>query len=417
MHRLFLFILFFKFIQPVVGQVFEDRVYDPSIKTVLLYNTAVEQSLPILKLNSSEKLLLSFDDLSIDLKDFSYTIEHCTSDWKSSRLVQSEYIDGFYDNPLNTYRFSFNTRQPYTHYELNLPNDNMSILLSGNYIVKVYRSGNSESLALTRRFIVIDTKVSINALIDRSSVVNDRTKKQKINVSIDHPEIRIDNPFNDIKVVVMQNGRWDNAKFNTSPTFIRLNQLVYDHVDANVFDGLNEFRKFDTRSMRFLSERMERIETDTANVVYLQDDPVRQYDRFVTDIDMNGNFFIRNREGRQPELDADYVYVNFALDYGTQNPYGNFYVLGKMNDWQANEKSKMKYNFSTRRYEAALFLKQGIYNYTYAFVAKDAQLIDMTLTEGNHFDTENDYIILVYHRRTGSFYDELIGMHELNTRN
>lgn len=415
MKKSILGILFLTCVLGASAQVYEDMIYQKEIRTVLFYNENQEQSLPLMQLNSGEKLLLSFDDIATDYFPVSYTVVHCDANWTESNLVPMDYMTGFNENPINNYRFSYNTLERYVHYELELPNNDVSLLLTGNYVLKVFAQGDPDQLLFTRRFMVYRNTVSIDALINRTSVVSERNKKQKLDITVNHQDVRIDNPFSDIKVVVMQNGRWDNAKYNTKPSFIRTNQLVYDNVDANIFDGLNEFRKFDIRSMRFLSERMARIDREDRFKVYLLDDKVKSSERYVSDIDMNGNFFIRRLDGGKSELEGDYVDVHFSLDYGAQNPYGNFYVVGKFNDWRISDDSKMTYKLSSRRYETTLFLKQGVYDYMYVFVANNATLEDATVTEGSFFDTENDYLILVYQRRTGSRYDELIGMRKLQT--
>ncbi len=402
-------LLLFACMNPVYAQVYEDRIYHSNIHSLLLYNERSEQSFPLIALNSEEKLLLSFDDFSLLTQTYYYTIEHCTHDWQASNLSQVQYINGFFENPITEYRFSFNTIQNYTHYELSFPNSDMKILLSGNYILKVFLPGESDQPAFTRRFMIYDSKVGVRTSMDRSSVINDRFKKQKINLNVFHPDLNITNPFDELKVYVMQNTRWNTAKLNTRPTFIRKNELVYDHVDANIFDGGNEFRKFDIRSTRFMSERMAKLIADTVNRVYLLEDISRNNNRYVTEIDMNGNFFIRRTEGTKPEVEGDYVHVLFSLDYGAHNPYGDFYVVGKFNDWRKTEVNKMTYNLASRNYELELYLKQGIYDYQYVFIAKDARLEDVGMIEGNFYDTENDYQVLVYHRRVGNQYDELVG--------
>jgi hypothetical protein len=387
---------------------YEDKTYLKEIKTIQFYNTSSEQSFPLIHLNSNDQLILSFDDLSDDTKNLYYTIEHCSADWQSSGLIQSQYLDGFFDNPLTDYRFSNLAKNRYTHYELNIPNQYCKPLLSGNYLLIVFMDNDHSKPLLTRRFMVADNQVSVDAFVDRSSVIDDRNKKQKINFTINHPELNIANPFEEIKIWVLQNNRWDNALLNKKPTFIRNGQLLYDDVNANVFDGLNEFRRFDIRSTRFLGERMSRIINDTT--VYIQEDKSRQFDRYVTDLDYNGNFFIRRNEGSNPDVDADYINVNFFLDADMSSRYGDYYVIGKFNDWKISESNKMKYNDSYHGYRLETKLKQGIYNYYYVFVAKDAKTVDIASIEGNHYDTENDYTILVYQKKTGNRYDELIGV-------
>ena len=91
------------------------------IKTLLCHKKEDELSLPILNLNTDNQLLISFDDLDADIKDYYYSIIHCNWDWTESDLMQSEYVTGFTDEPITDYEFSFNTIQKYTHYTFNFP--------------------------------------------------------------------------------------------------------------------------------------------------------------------------------------------------------------------------------------------------------------------------------------------------------
>ena len=190
--------------------------------------------------------------------------------------------------------------------------------------------------------------------------------------------------------------------------------LRFDHVDANVFNGLNEHRRFDIRSTRFLSERLAKINSDSIWDVYVIEDRPKNPLRYVEEMDLNGNFFIDRTDFGEGALNADYVNVHFTFNYGTQNPFGTFYVLGRFNDWKATDASAMKYNLNSGRYEANIYLKQGIYDYMIGFKANKSNFVDFSPVEGNFYDTENNYRIIVYYRRTGNRFDEVIGVKDWN---
>ncbi len=414
--RIILFVINFILISNLVhAQVFEDKIYDENIHTVQLYNSKTEQSFPIITLNNNESLTLLFDDLAEEYKNLSYSIQHCTADWKASNLNLMEYYEGFTENYIVNYRFSYNARQTYTHYALNFPNIDVKLLLSGNYCIKVYKTGDPEHPLFTKRFMIMDPKVQVDHLVNRSTTISDRNKKQKIDFDILYADFRVDNPLGQFNVVVMQNDRWDNTKSNIKPTFFQEGKLQFNHVDANVFDGLNEYRRMDLRSIRFLGEHVSNISIDSTNEMILLTDIPRYSERFVNDFDMNGNFMVRKIDASSPNYEADYIHVHFRFDYGSQNPYGDYYVLGKFNNWSATEKYRLKYNPTYRIYEADVLLKQGVYNYMYGFKARNASLVDIASVEGTFFETENNYRIMVYFRRTGSRYDELIAVKEFNT--
>lgn len=395
---------------------YEDYVYRPNIKTVQLHDESFEISQPILNLNSAEKLKLSFDDLDADLKNYSFTVIHCSNNWEPSGLVTAEYLDGFQDITINDYRYSFNTLQKYTHYNALFPNNSARLTKSGNYILKVYQDGNTDKIILTRRFMVYENKVMITAKSSAASIIADRNFKQEIDFTINHTGYTITNPFTDLSVVITQNNRWDNAKTTLKPLFVKDMELVYDFDEENVFTGGNEFRNFDMKSIRYQSDRIGDVKSDSAgNQVYLLPDEKRTFKRYYTNADINGNYLVKVQEGNHSEVEADYCYVHFFLPYDDVLTDGNLYIFGAFNAWKCNQDNLMVYNNKRFGYEGKVYLKQGYYNYEYVFLKDGATAADETLLEGMHYETENDYTIYVYHRKQGTFYDQLIGVKRLNS--
>lgn len=395
---------------------YEDYIYKKSIKTVQLRDESFELTQAIISLGSQEKLKLSFDDLDGDLKNYSYTVIHCNADWVPSDLMPNEYIDGFIDNSIIDYRYSFNTLQNYTHYNALFPNSSMRITKSGNYLLKVYQDSNPENIVLTRRFVVFESKVMIESKVQAASIIEDRLFKHEIDFNIDHTGYAITNPFSDLKITITQNSRWDNAKTNLKPVYVKDQQLVYDYDEENVFPGGNEFRPLDIRSMRFHSDRIYGIKTDSAGYhVELLSDEKRTFKRYYSQPDMNGNFIVKVQEGNNSEVEADYCYVTFFLPYDAPLTDGNLYVFGAFNAWKCNRENLLHYNEKRFGYECTLYMKQGYYNYEYAFLKDGVTAADETLIEGMHYDTEDDYTIYVYHRQQGTFYDQLIGVKRLNS--
>lgn len=395
---------------------YENYVYKPNIKTVQLYDESFELSQPLLALGSTEKLKLAFDDLDADLKTYSYTIIHCNANWEPSDLVPAEYIDGFIDNTINDYRYSFNTLQKFTHYTATFPNNSLRITKSGNYLLKVYVDGNPDNLVLTRRFMIHQNFVNIISRVTQSSIIEDRNYKQELDFTINHAGYEIKNPYNDLNIFISQNNRWDNIKTGFKPQFVKDNELVYNYDELNVFPGGNEFRYFDIKSLRFHSEFVYAVKIDSlGNHVDLYAEEKRSYKRYSTYTDMNGNYFVKVQEGNNSDVEADYCYVKFFLPYTDPLVDGNLYVFGAFNDWRCNKENLMHYNEKRLGYECTLYLKQGLYNYVYAFLKDGSTVADETLIEGSHYETENDYMIYVYHRQQGTFYDQLIGVKRLNS--
>jgi hypothetical protein len=392
-------------IEPTI--IYKNETFNRQIKTVLCHNTIDELSLPIINLNSAEQLLISFDDLDTDIKDYYFTIIHCKSDWTASDLMQSEYIDGFTDEPITNYEFSFNTLQKYSHYSFNFPTEELKPLLSGNYVFKIYEQGG-ETIAF-KRFMVLETMLTIKAEVRRATLVDDRKTKHEIDFIIKHPNITIADPFSDIKVTIKQNNRGDNAITDLKPLFVKNNELIYDYQEDNTFWGNNEFRHFDIKSLRYQSERIKEIIFDsTYHHVYLFNDRKRPYDRYSIEPDINGKFLIKSQEGWKSSIEADYAFVHFTLPVDHIS-YGELYVIGEFTNWQLEASNKLKYNADKIQYEASIYLKQGYYNYHYALKDTTTNRVDVSFIEGTHYQTRNDYYIYVYYRAVGDRYDRFVG--------
>lgn len=401
---------------------YDDYIYKPYIRTVKFYESSWEYNPAVISLYGNEQLLLSFDDLEGESKQYAVTFVHCNSDWTPSNLMTTEYLNGFQELSVLNFSFSLNTYQKYTHYELSFPQagtqQNTQFTKSGNYLLKMYLNGDPENVVLTRRFMVFDTKASIATVFRPVMGGGEQFKKQHFDFTITGVNYDINNPYKDMNVVLVQNNRWDNAITDIKPTFLGNNEYTYSLDDASTFNGGNEFRYFDVRSTRFLTERVKEIirDNDLKYQVYLHDDEIRSTKPYLFYNDINGNFLTKNRESfGNDNIEADYVYVHFFLPYNLAAGTGNFYIMGKLTDWRMNKLSKMTYNETRGGYEAVLYLKQGYYNYMYVLSNDAKKGGDETVTEGSYFDTENDYCIYVYHRKFGTYYDQLIGMKRINS--
>lgn len=409
---LVLLLLFISF--KALSQTYTDSVYNAHIKTVQFYNVKKEMSFPVIALQG-EQALLAFDDLRGGTRNYYYTLEHCTSNWQPSNLSKAEYLQGFQDDRLLDYTYSTSTLQKYTHYELKVPNNNIRPKLSGNYILKVYEDADPTKLVLTRRLYIIDAKVSIAADIVPSNNPSQRQSNQKVNFQVAFGGLNVQNPNTDIKVFLMQNARYETGIWNTVPSTIRGTQLIYNDINTNDFPGRNEFRHVDTRSLRLNSERVGHIYRDTAYTVTLLTDLARSQEGYSLLYDNDGKFFVLNQDGGgEPRRDADYAHMYFSMFANKTDKEGSAYIVGKFNDYKLDNNSKLDFDPIKGRFFTSLFLKQGVYDYEYVWVDKDSGKADDVPIEGTHFETENEYQLLVYYRPVSGRWDELVGYRLLN---
>lgn len=390
--------------------IYQDTILKNYIASVQFRVAGAELSMPIIDLSDGQ-LHLSFDDLDGDTKNFYYTIIHCDRNWQPSKDVsEMDYIDGFTEEEIDNYEFSVNTIQPYTHYELLLPNENMRWKLSGNYILKVYTDKGTDDVVFTRRFIVVDNKVRVIAEVNRAFNLGQMKTHQEIDFVIDHKGFDIPNPKQELSVSILQNGMWWNMKSGIQPLFIKKDRLEYDYQGKITFQGLREFRFFDIRSFRFKTERVAGIQNHNEGTdIFLVAERKRHGQVLTSFIDMNGNYIIESMDNtvNQDRLESDYALVHFYFPQHYELD-GDVYILGKMSDWQLKDSYKMEYIQEKKSYFKSVYLKQGFYNYLLAYVPKGTKEIDIDEIEGNDFRTENDYTILVYYKPFGSRYDQVI---------
>ena len=394
-----------------------DFIYKKHIRSVKFHPFDSETEYPVMNLNSPGYFILSFDDLEAYTKDFTYKIIHCNSDWTPSEdLDPMDYIDGFQENRFYEVQNSFSTRVPYTHYEVKLPNEDVKWTKSGNYLLKVYRDNDENDLIITRRFMIVDTKMKIVPEMRSTAMPPYSMSHQELKFSIQHSGIKIGNAEEQIKTIILQNGQWRNCIKNPEPTYIKNEEIGYNMLGKMLFPGYKEFRPLDIRSFKFRTLQVERLEEYTEGYeLWLFEDVNRFGSTHLFTHDLNGNFFMATHEGRDAILEGEYGKINFSLK--ALSPYnGEVYLLGGFNNFQPTEEFKMIYNTDRRGYQLSTNLKNGFYDYCYGFIPKGSEELNLQKIEGSSYETENDYLFLVYYKEFGGLYEQLVAIQKLNTR-
>ena len=408
MRKIFLIIILLG-VNPLYAQfVWQDRVYSPIIKTVKLESMDSRMLVPILNINQSEGLLLSFDELSEETHRFEYTFIHCNSDWTESSLQYSDYIDGFETAMVENFANSFNTLQRFVHYEQLLPNSMTRLTKSGNYILKVYVEGEPDNVVFTKRFLCIDRKAEVAAEIMQAREPALRTRCQETDVRVYANNDLFYNPNERVKVLIQQNGREDNKRF-LPLSENRGRELVYNFRQENIFDGGNVFRSFDFSSLRQRSNFIANIDyIGGENIVRLREEVVKERSPFVEQADLKGAYYVRNDIDNNEALCSDYAWVYFYLPKPLSLE-GNYYAAGELSDWRFSQQNKFTFDNTLNKYVLRMLLKQGYYNYQILYIPNGYTVGSYKEVEGNHSETQNYYNIYVYYREPGNDYDSFIG--------
>ncbi len=382
-----------------------------NIKTVNFRPIAVNSYAPIIRLG--ERLSLSFDDLLADERDYYYKIVHCDENWEQTDILESEYIDGYAEDRIRNYSNSFNTLIDYTNYKLTIPNEYTRIKISGNYLISIIN--DDDEVMFKRRFVVYSTKVTVGVSVHKDRNVSKINSHQVVKFSINKPNFRINDPKREIYPVILQNNNWQTAILGLKPQFIRGNQYLYSYNDETRYSGGNEFLYLDTKAIRELSINIANIEKlDDIYNTYLYTDIPRVNQPYTLFEDINGNFVIRTLYGDDPNVEADYSWVHFKLRI-INNSQKEIYLSGNFNNWQLNDENKLVYNEKIDLHEGKLLLKQGFYNYQYVTKNIDGKISNYDIS-GSHYQTENDYTVLIYYKPFGARYTEVIGAGFGNSR-
>ena len=396
---------------------YTNHIYSDKIKTVQLYKEGWNLSYPVIKPGKSDKLTLQFDLIGNEAVTYYYSFIHCDKDWKRSGIYYTDFQEGYPENQIEEYKPSFNTTVSYYHYKLTFPNERITLKLSGNYILIIYPQGEPDKPVITRRFMISEDIVRLSATAQRPQMTVDYNTGQQVDFTVNFAGMNINDPYRDLSSVILQNGQWVNARNTLKPDYISNNELKYSSLsDKNIFQGGNEFRYFDIKSIRYQTEFVRKIDFSGSNYhVFLFPSENRESKPYFYWQDFNGKYYIAVQEGREMETEADYVWVYFTLPSKYKVSGGNMYVFGALNDWAFNSTNLMAYDPEKAEYQCSMLLKQGWYNYEYLFLKNGENSAEPSAFEGNHYETENDYLIMVYYRNPRDRYDRIIGSLIVNT--
>ncbi len=415
---IFLQITFLLILSEFIHAQAPDSIYVNNIKTAKLYTYGNQLGFPVINLASGDQVELHFDDMEADVKYYYYTYQLCNNDWTPVNLSQFDYLKGFTQMRITNYRFSSIAYTRYTHYQAVIPDRSSYPIKSGNYILKVYLDGDTSKLAFTKRLMVVDNKAAVIAKVVQPFAPEYFRTHQRIQFTVDVKGLESFNAAQQVKVVVLQNYRWDNAVKNLLPTFIRGNVLEYNSPDKAVFGGGKEWRWLDLRDFHLQSDRVLTADyKKNSTDIFVRPDGPREGQRYVYYRDFNGMYSVEAIRGLNPFWEADYATVHFTFvpPNGATYSKQNIYLFGQLTNYNYADSLQMIFNPEKGVYETHLFMKQGYYDYTYIGVDKNNPSIKNEF-EGNYYETENLYTILVYYKSFVGRSDELIGVATFDSR-
>ena len=404
----------------LIAQNNPDQNMDMAIHTILLHPEGRPKDLPIIGLNDPGVLSISFDDFNFNYQNYFYSIELVDDQWQPVQMSPFDYTNGFSQNKINLFNISSIALQKYYHYQFSIPNQNCIPTKAGNYILKVFKDGNPSNLVFTRRFYVVNSLIGVFGSVQEPFDGAISRTHQKIQLSLDVKQLSYFQP-DQIKTVVIQNHRVNEARVVTEPSFIRGNQIEYNSERDLIFPAGKETRWLDLQSLRLRSDRVQELnQSEGLTKVIVKPDLSRASTPYFTFNDLNGAYVISNTETLESAYQNDYANVVFTYKPNNGIPYvgENLFLIGDLTQNQLNSQSMMSFNASKGVYEKTMLLKQGYYSYQYILRDNEKPNIqdDFRETEGDHWETENSYTVFVYYTAPGARYPMIAGFSTINSR-
>ena len=405
-------------ILPAASYAQNNEIYDKGIASLQVVAGQNWMSLPIIRLGShspNDRINISFDDLTHTYHRYTYKIEHCEADWTvSDQIFASDFINGFQEgNTIENSMESINTNVLYTHYKLTIPNEDCSLKMSGNYKLTVFDENDDNRPMFTACFMVLENAMGVQLDVTTNTDIDINKQHQQVSMQVNYGSVNVTDPSTQIKTVVMQNRRWDNARINPKPQYTMADGLRWEHNSDLIFQAGNEYHKYEILDVSHPTMGIDRIDWDGENYqVY----PYACVPRpnYVYDEDANGAFYIRNSDNIENDIASEYVFVNYTLQV-PERVDGDVYVNGAWTNDQLTPEYRMEYDDMNRCYTARILQKQGYYSYQ--FVMLDRNGVSRALpSEGSFYQTENKYQALVYYRGRGERTDRLVGYQQVQIK-
>lgn len=405
MIKKFLFIAFlFIFSNAVSAQ--EVEVNPPYYIKTISFVQGNQNIVPIVQLG--DRFQFQFDDLNGNEENYYYHITHCDYDWKPSQLSINEFLIGFNDQRIVNYSNSFNTLQIYSHYAVDFPNKNTQLKVSGNYMISILNE--DKQVVFSRKLIVYEELVSVPMQVKKARRINDLDYKHNLDFSIKSASITFQSPLTNVKVLLMQNGKFNTAISNIKPMYTIGNDLIYKYDAETQFWAGNEYYFFENKVIQAANNSISRVDSSTGLYnCYLYTSDARKNKPYTYFPDINGNYVIKNINAENNDIEADYAWIYFSLNAPSYANKGNIYITGMFNNNVLSDENKMDFNEKKGLFEKAIMIKQGFTNYKYTYTNPGKKIDEENAVDGNFYQTEDDYFAIVYYRENNQRYDRIIG--------
>lgn len=369
-----------------------------SIKGVQFFRENYQESPPILRLHSEDKLILRFDELTSLSGQFTISFTHCNKDWQPSGLMDSWVYNGFSEFSLLGGILNEQTRPSYFTYSMELSNS--MFLISGNFLLHVHDYESGKKIFNLPFFVTEDIgtfKPDTKVFYNKGS--NGTAKHQLSGVYV-YPDF-LEFPEFNLFYLFAQNRFWKKTVSPNQKNYVESERSSFRLTEEQYFEAYVGFNNLDLREVNLQNAQIfGYYPTSIPEKIVLRED----YFNFERD----SRTFMVTGFGI-PVFDKQGKYLNVKFRYQTQGIFpkdSEIYLVGDFNQWTISKNYKLLYDNELHFFYVDALIKQGVYKYNYVIIKNDVP-IDVYNSENLNSPLQ-EYSGFIYYQDSELHYDRLL---------
>ncbi len=383
---------------------------DPTIKILKVYVNMDYYSLPVLRLNSNDKLTIYFEVEADKIPAFAIHFKYCDINW---HVVDNLFLQGTNENAIyNVDVIKLPSTTEGADYFVNesFPNNDVEFYQSGNWMFYITDNYDNQKVFEFGKFYVTENIVPLKTDIQNwrreGSVSSNNSLDRVLNFKTSFTLPDSLDPFRVDHIEIVKNLEIEYSEKLFKDSFQK-------NRDFN-WDGTKHF-EFITRDLQPGNEYRE-VNLNDKNKYQFPNTRAHfdgiEYSRFykLGKSDLNGSFKLMNKNNQY----ADYLTTTFEFSPPNKTN-DDIFIVGSFTNWEVSPWYKM--NNKNGIYSISIELKRGIYDYQY--VSGDVkgdyvENIDWRVFEGNFWETINKYSVFLYYKSPEKGeYDQIIGYKQI----
>jgi hypothetical protein len=386
-----------------------DQVPIPqSFKSMEFFRKGFRGSPPILRLDSNDRLILRFDELSTINGQFIVRFSHRNRNWEPSNVPENWLFDGISELTLQSGTMNTESRPNYFSYELEFPNRQFRFLSSGNFMLHIHDfESNVELFSLP--FFVTENEGDFE--IRSETIFNSGRSGEaghQLFGTYFYPTF-VEFPNIDLSTQFVQNRFWSTTKQPEQVNFVNQGEMSVRLTRPQLFPAYLSFNRLDVRQLSLQNPDIfdynpgftpERITLQTDYFNFISEEASSAQNGFGTPLNSPS---------------ARFIEATFRFeDSGSLSNTDEVFLIGDFNQWTLSPAFRLRTNQTTRLREVTALIKQGTYSYKY--VTRDGDEIDLFFLNEGVSAQPQEYSGFIYYRDPQYQYDRLLNVKVISTQ-